>query len=294
MSFLASGRCHLLRELSGRRTSRPEQQGAHAAFFRRYSAHHLSLDGVEDAAEQAVEPPPSPSMSLAKNLASLAEESAEAIQRQRKPLTRMKYKRLVELRMKKRVKAQNLNDKFYDLLGKVAANVDTLEDAYDIARLNSNIDLACAKDDWARVSLSPRFISDEIGVPDWCFTVPLHKEVDSNVNSKLIYLIQEKIEDTQLVAFMQKMFDAKVTNLVFGGYTKGHGLPQGVLAPILMNIYLDSFDHAVFRICLKHEGLGSEARNVSEDHGSNLRRWFRSQLKGKDENSEDQHIVRLR
>ena len=46
----------------------------------------------------------------------------------------------------------------------------------------------------------------------------LHKEVDSNVNSKLIYLIQEKIEDTLLVAFMQKMFDAKVIKLVFGGY----------------------------------------------------------------------------
>ncbi|XP_066373734.1 nuclear intron maturase 4, mitochondrial-like [Miscanthus floridulus] len=120
-----------------------------------------------------------------------------------------------------------------------------------------------------------RFITDEIGVPDWCFTVPLHKE--------------EKIDDTLLVAFMQNMFDAKVINLVFGGYPKGHGLPQeGVLAPILMNIYLDSFDHEVFRICLKHEGLGLEATNVLEDRGSNLRRWFRSQLKGRGENSEDQ------
>ncbi|CAL5041817.1 unnamed protein product [Urochloa decumbens] len=354
MSFLASSRGRLLRELSRRRASRLQRQGVHAAFVRRYSVHHF------DAAEQAVEPPaPAPPVSLAKSLASLAEESAEAVQRQRKPLTRMERKRLAELRIKKRVKAQYLNGKFYDLMGKVVATAETLADAYDIVRLNSNVDLASAKDDVCFVTLAEqlrsgefdvranafsvvakrrggegclvlprlnlkvvqeairvvlevvyrpqfskishgcrsgrgyhsalRFISDEIGVPDWCFTVPLHKEVDSNVNSKLISLIQEKIEDTQLVAFMQKMFDAKVINLVFGGYPKGHGLPQeGVLAPILMNIYLDSFDHEVFRICLRHEGLGSEATDGSEDHGSNLRRWFRSQLKGRDENSEDQ------
>jgi hypothetical protein len=132
-------------------------------------------------------------------------------------------------------------------------------------------------------------LSDEIGVPDWCFTVPLDEEVYSSVISKLISLIQERIEDSQFVAFMRNMFDAKVINLVFGGYPKGHGLPQeGVLAPILMNIYLDSFDHEVFRICLKHEGLGLEPTNVSEDRGSNLRRWFRSQLNGRDESSERQ------
>ncbi|XP_021304930.1 uncharacterized protein LOC8083490 isoform X2 [Sorghum bicolor] len=353
MSFLGLGR--LLREISRRSTQRPQRKGDYAACFRRYRSHPSSLDGVEDAAEQAVEPPP---VSLAKSLASLAEESAAAVQRQRKPLTRMERKRLAELRIKKRVKEQFLDGKFYGLMGKVVADAATLEDAYDIVRLNSNVDLASAKDDVCFVTLAEelrngefdvranafsvvakrkrgghlvlprlnlkvvqeairvvlevvyrpqfskishgcrsgrgyhsalRFISDEIGVPDWCFTVPLHKEVDSSVTSKLISLIQEKIDDTQLVAFMQDMFDAKVINLVFGGYPKGQGLPQeGVLAPILMNIYLDSFDHEVFRICLKHEGLGLEATNVSEDRGSSLRRWFRSQLKGRDENGEDQ------
>jgi len=80
-------------------------------------------------------------VSLAKSLAFLAEESAEAVQRQRKPLTRMERKRLAELRIKKRVKAQYLNGKFYDLMGKVVASAETLEDAYDIVRLNSNVDL---------------------------------------------------------------------------------------------------------------------------------------------------------
>ncbi|GJN38886.1 hypothetical protein PR202_gb27967 [Eleusine coracana subsp. coracana] len=358
MAFLASGRGRLLRDLSRRWPLQPHRHGGYAACSRRYSAQHFSLDGVEDAEEQPIEFSPPP-MSLAKSLASLAEESAEAAQREKRPLTRMERKRLAELRIKKRVKAQYLNGKFYDLMGKVVANSETLEEAYDIIRLNSNVDLASARDDVCFVTLAEqlrngefdiganafsvaakmprggeslvlprlklkiiqeavrvvlevvyrpqfskishgcrsgrgyhsalRFISEEIGVPDWCFTVPVQKEVDNNVTSKLVSLIQEKIEDVQLVKFLQDMFDAKVINLVFGGYPKGHGLPQeGVLAPILMNIYLDSFDHEVFRICLKHEGLGSERTNGLEDHGSNLRRWFRSQLKVRDENSEDQ------
>uniref|UniRef100_A0A453R237 Reverse transcriptase domain-containing protein n=1 Tax=Aegilops tauschii subsp. strangulata TaxID=200361 RepID=A0A453R237_AEGTS len=88
---------------------------------------------------------------------------------------------------------------------------------------------------------------------------------------------------------MQDMFDAEVINLVFGGFPKGHGVPQeGVLAPILMNIYLDSFDHEVFRICMKYEGLFSGAKNVADNQGSKLRLWFRSQMKDRDLNNEDQ------
>jgi hypothetical protein len=90
--------------------------------------HHFSLDGVEEAAEQPVEPPSPPSpVSLAKSLASLTEESAEVTQRQRWPLTRMEWKRLAELRIKKRVKAQYLNSKLYDLMGKVVVNSQKLE-----------------------------------------------------------------------------------------------------------------------------------------------------------------------
>ncbi|VAI78325.1 unnamed protein product [Triticum turgidum subsp. durum] len=296
MSFLASGRARLLRGIS---SHRPPQQGRYTTCFRRYKAHFL-LDGIEDAAESAAgsqEPP-------------------------------------------------------------VVASADTLEDAYDIVRLNSNVDLASPRDDVCFIALAEqlrsgefdiavnsfsvaakrqggerivlprlnlkviqeavrvvlevvyrpqfskishgcrsgrgyhsalRFISTEIGFPDWCFTVPLYKEVDSDVVLKLISQIQEKIVDDQLVAFMQDMFDAEVINLVFGGFPKGHGVPQeGVLAPILMNIYLDSFDHEVFRICMKHEGLYSGAKNVTDNQGSKLRHWFRSQMKDGDLNNEDQ------
>ncbi|EEC81029.1 hypothetical protein OsI_23810 [Oryza sativa Indica Group] len=361
MSFLAPGRGRLLRVLPTRRHRLPPPQGSggYAACFRRCKAHFL-LDGVEDAVEGAAEPQ-QPPVSLAKSLASLTEESAVAAQRQRKPLLRMERKRLAELRIKKRVKAQYLNGKFHDLMANVVASTDTLEDAYDIVRLNSNIDMSSVRDDVCFATLAEllrtgefdvranvyavvakrrdggrlvlprlnlriiqeavrvvlevvyrphfskishgcrsgrghqsalRFISNEIGIPDWCFTIPMHKEIDRNVLSKIICLIQEKIDDNQLVTFMQHMFDAEVINLVFGGFPKGHGLPQeGVLAPILMNIYLDSFDHEVFRICMRHEGLGSEAADVSDNQESNLRHWFRSQISGlkdREENSDNQ------
>ncbi|XP_040381123.1 nuclear intron maturase 4, mitochondrial [Oryza brachyantha] len=359
MSFLASGRGRLLRVLPARR-HRPPPRGGYAACFRRCKAHFL-LDGVEDAAESPAELERPPPVSLAKSLASLAEESAVVTQKQRKPLSRMEQKRLAELRIKKRVKGQYLNGKFHDVMANVVATTDTLEDAYEIVRLNSNVDLASARDDVCFAALAEqlragefdvrvnvysvvsksreggrlvlprlnlrviqeavrvvlevvyrphfskishgcrsgrghqsalRFISNEIGVPDWCFTIPMYKEVDVNVFSKIICLIQEKIDDYQLVTFMQNMFDAEVINLIFGGFPKGHGLPQeGVLAPILMNIYLGSFDCEVFRICMRHEGLGSEAEGVSNNQESNLRHWFRSQISGmkdREENSDAQ------
>ena len=144
------------------------EAGDYAGCFRRDRSQHFSLDGVEDVAEQGVEPPP---LSLAKSLASVAKESAAAVQRQRKPLTRMQRKRLAELRIKKRVKAQHLNGKFYDLMDKVVANAETLEDAYDIVRLNSNVDLASTKDDVCFVTLAEQLRSGEFDVRGNAFSV---------------------------------------------------------------------------------------------------------------------------
>uniref|UniRef100_M8BIE0 Cytokinin-O-glucosyltransferase 2 n=1 Tax=Aegilops tauschii TaxID=37682 RepID=M8BIE0_AEGTA len=265
--------------------------------FRRYKAHFL-LDGIEDAAESAAgsQQPP---VSLAKSLAALAKESTVAAQRQRKPLSRMERKRLAGLQIKKRVKAQYLNGKFYDLMGKVVASANTLEDAYDIVRLNSNVDLASARDDVCFITLAEQVRRGEFDITANSFSVVAKRQggeriVLPRLNLKVIQeavrvVLEEKIVDEQLVAFMQDMFDAEVINLVFGGFPKGHGVPQeGVLAPILMNIYLDSFDHEVFRICMKYEGLFSGAKNVADNQGSKLRLWFRSQMKDRDLNNEDQ------
>lgn len=260
---------------------------------------------------------------------------------------------MLELRIKKRVKAQYQSGKFHNIMENVVANADTLRDAYDIICLNSNIDLGSKREyscfnslseelrngdfdfeenvikfvakskakeslvlprlklrivqEAIRISLEVvfrpyfskishgcrssrghqsalKFVSKEIGVPDSYFTIPLNKEVDRNILSKLISEIEEKINDSHLVSFILAMFEAKVLNLTFGCFPKGYGLPQeGILSPILMNIYLDAFDREFFRISMNYEALNLSRKDSINGYGSNLRAWFRSQIKDRNE-----------
>ncbi|XP_072961978.1 nuclear intron maturase 4, mitochondrial [Typha angustifolia] len=347
---------HLLRRVNSISDSLTIHIGRRYGLFRSYKAHFL-LEEMEEIGESInrVQEKSGAPISLAKSLACLPDDSS--ILDRRKPLTRMEQKRLIELRIKKRVKEQYLNGKFYDLMHNVVSKTETLQDAYDIIRLHSNVELASRRDDVCFESLAEqlasgnfdasanasmfaksrreeylvlpklklrviqeairvvlevvfrphfskishgcrsgrghrsalKFICKEIGKADWCFTVPMNKEADSAILSRLILEIKEKIEDAQLISFMQNMFDAKVLNLVFGGYPKGQGLPQeGVLSPILMNIYLDSLDREIFRICMRYEGLCSDTGPVKDGHGSNLRCWFRRQMKDRDDKNDEQ------
>ncbi|KAJ1703667.1 hypothetical protein LUZ63_003446 [Rhynchospora breviuscula] len=319
---------------------------------RTFSTHFLLQDVVEDL--ESTKPSQkinNQSVSLAKSLAILSEESLK--QDKIRPLSRSDHKRLLELRIKKRVKAQYKNGKFYNIMENVIANADTLRDAYDIICLNSNVDLGSKQEYSCFSSLSeelrnrgfdfeknavefvakskvkeslvlPRlklrivqeairvilevafrpyfskishgcrsgrghqsalkFVSKEIGIPNWHFTIPLNKEVDRNMLSKLICEIEEKIDDPHLVSFILGMFEARVLNLAFGKFPKGYGLPQeGILSPILMNIYLDAFDREFFKISMKYEALDLDRNYSMDGHSSNLRAWFRSQIKDKNE-----------
>ncbi|XP_008797617.2 nuclear intron maturase 4, mitochondrial [Phoenix dactylifera] len=324
----------------------------------RFYATNFLLEEAEDAGESMsqLQKRSTPPISLAKSLACLPDESSTP--EKRRPLTRMELKRLIELRVKRRVKAQYLNGKFYDLMGSVVAAADTLQDSYDIIRLNSNVDLASKIDDICFKSLAEelasgnfdveantlmmvakgrskeclvlpklklkviqeavrvvlevvyrphfskishgcrsgrghrsalRYVCQEIGKPDWWFTISMNKEADGNILSKLISEMEEKIEDARLFNFIHRMFDAQVLNLVFGGFPKGHGLPQeGVLSPILMNIYLDIFDREVFRICMRYEGISSDSADVKNGQRSKLRCWFRRQMKDCDDKNVNQ------
>ncbi|XP_037492501.1 nuclear intron maturase 4, mitochondrial isoform X2 [Jatropha curcas] len=262
----------------------------------------------------------------------------------------MELKRSLELRIKKRVKEQFLNGKFRDLITKVIANPETLQDAYNCIRLNANVDIASDKDDTSfesvaeelsngsfdisantfsistkgvrkeilvlpklklkvvqealRIALEVvyrphfskishgcrsgrghhsalKYISKEISNPDWWFTLTISKKLDACVLDKLISIMEDKIEDPCLYDIIQGMDAAKVLNMEFGGYPKGHGLPQeGVLSPILMNIYLNVFDHEIYRLSMKYEALSSAFHLEGGQLNSKLRRWFRRQLKG--------------
>ncbi|XP_010249877.1 PREDICTED: uncharacterized protein LOC104592266 isoform X2 [Nelumbo nucifera] len=288
-------------------------------------------------------------VSLAKSLACLVDESplTEKICK-----TRMELKRLIEIRIKKRVKEQYVDGKFHDLMAKVVANPMTLRDAYLSIKLNSNISLAYEDDDIFSESIAEellngnfdvnantfsistkgkknetlvlpniklrvvqeairivleivfrpqfskishgcrsgrghhsagRYICKEIHNVDWWFTLHVNKKLDQSILDKLFSTMEEKIEDSNLFCVIREMFDAQVLNLEFGGYPKGHGLPQeGILSPILINIFLDLFDHEFYKICMRYEALGFD---VSVDRGgshSKLRSWFRRHMKDGD------------
>ncbi|KAL2321632.1 hypothetical protein Fmac_026011 [Flemingia macrophylla] len=130
-----------------------------------------------------------------------------------------------------------------------------------------------------------KYICKGVSSPDWWFTVIVVKKLDAAVLEKLISVMEDKIEDPWLYGFIRSMFDARVLNLEFGGFPKGDGLPQeGVLSPILMNIYLDLFDSEFCRLSMKYEGICDYGGSTDRDRSSStLRGWFRKQLDDDDD-----------
>ncbi|KAK4480847.1 hypothetical protein RD792_011699 [Penstemon davidsonii] len=312
-----------------------------------YSTREATGDGKDDKVFEK--------MTLAQNLASLVQESYDIHERKPKPKTRVEMKRFLEMRIKKKVKEQYKDGKFYDLVAKVVADPNTLKDAYDCIRVTSNVDLAMDDDNLPFESMAEelahgnldvgantysistkgtkmkekllfpklklrvvqeairialevvyrphfskishglrsgrghwsalKYIRKEIPNPDWWFTLLLNKKLDDCILTKLLSSIEDKIEDPVLCTIIRSMYDAKVLNMEFGGFPKGHGLPQeGVLAPILMNIYLDIFDHEIYRMSMKHEASDSSCNEEDKSH-SKLRGWFRRQISGNNENN---------
>ncbi|RYR47374.1 hypothetical protein HN51_052899 [Arachis hypogaea] len=290
---------------------------------------------------------------LAMDLASLVEESSKILES--KPRSRMEFKRFLENRIKKRVKNQFVNGKFRGLMQSISDG-ETLRDAYNCIRINSNVDAesrydSCFLDDLAKqlqegsfnasantffvstrgsndkqvlvlpnlrlkvvqeairialeVVYKPHFSKISHGCrsgrgraaalkyirkgvlnPDWWFTLLVTKKLDAAVLAKLILVMEDKIEDPALFDFIRSMFDSQVLNLEFGGFPKGHGLPQeGVLSPILMNVYLDLFDTEFHRLSMKYEAIydGVGMHNDQDNSCSKLRGWFRRQLDGNSE-----------
>lgn len=127
-----------------------------------------------------------------------------------------------------------------------------------------------------------KYICKGVVSPDWWFTLLVEKEFDGALMEKLVCVMEDKIEDEFLFDLIRSMFDARVLNLEFGGFCKGEGLPQeGVLSPILMNIYLDLFDSEFHRLEMKYEGVEVGGEVVGGDKPSSaLRDWFRRQLDG--------------
>ncbi|KAK2385992.1 nuclear intron maturase 3, mitochondrial [Trifolium repens] len=127
-----------------------------------------------------------------------------------------------------------------------------------------------------------KYICKSVVSPDWWFTLLVEKKLDGLLMEKLVCVMEDRIEDGCLFDLMRSMFDARVLNFEFGGFPKGDGLPQeGILSPILMNIYLDLFDSEFHRLSMKYEGVCGGGEVVDGDKPSSaLRSWFRRQLDG--------------
>ncbi|KAL8213888.1 hypothetical protein R6Q57_003337 [Mikania cordata] len=138
-----------------------------------------------------------------------------------------------------------------------------------------------------------KYICKEIINPDWWFPLVLNKKIDSHIISKLISTMESKIKDPRLYSLIHSMFDAGILNMEFGGFAKGHGLPQeGMLSPILMNIYLDLFDREILNLSMKYEVLDTSDSQCDESE-SKLRGWFRRQMGSTDRNKENMSGVRV-
>ncbi|KAL0337039.1 UNVERIFIED_CONTAM: Nuclear intron maturase 4, mitochondrial [Sesamum calycinum] len=110
-------------------------------------------------------------MALAKNLASLVQESCDVHEQKSTPRTRMEVKRLLEVRIKKKVKEQFRDGKFQDLMMKVIADPNTLRDAYDCIRANSNVDLASDADNLSFESMAEELANGSFDVEANTYTI---------------------------------------------------------------------------------------------------------------------------
>ncbi|KAJ0039650.1 hypothetical protein Pint_27362 [Pistacia integerrima] len=152
------------------------------------SVHYSTLAAADDTNDKGIG-----KMTLAKNLAFLVEDSSNFDEK--RPKSRMELKRSLELCIKKRVKEQYMNGKFQDLMGKVIANPETLQDAYNSVRLNSNVDIAVSDGCASFESMAEELYSGKFDVKANTFSISTkgsNKEVLVLPNLKL-KIVQEAI-----------------------------------------------------------------------------------------------------
>ncbi|KAK3008969.1 hypothetical protein RJ639_015379 [Escallonia herrerae] len=152
---------------------------------------------------------------LAKSLAGLVEDSSSI--KERKPKTRIELKRMVELRIKKRVKEQHMNGKFHDLMAKVISNPATLRDAYNSVRISSNVDLEPEGDYLPFESMALELSSGSFNVETNIFSISTRgasKEALVLPNLKLM-VVQEAIRIALEVVYKPNF------------YTSSHGCRSG-------------------------------------------------------------------
>ncbi|KAL2228201.1 uncharacterized protein LOC105162568 [Sesamum indicum] len=98
-----------------------------------------------------------------------------------------------------------------------------------------------------------RYLKNSVENPSWWFSVKFDNELfGARHVDKLCLMLGEKIEDSELLDFIRRLFDCKVVAVNLGGVCLGRGLPQECsLSSILINVYLNGFDKEVQELRLK-------------------------------------------
>ncbi|KAM6553238.1 hypothetical protein CsatB_014000 [Cannabis sativa] len=242
---------------------------------------------------------------LATNLASLLEECSEIDEG--KPKSRMELKRFFENRVKKRVKEQYVNGKFQDLIEKVIANPETLQDAYNCIRLNSNVDITTLDNNTASFkSTGEELFCEKFDVNANTFSISTKgakKEILVLPNQKL-KIIQEAIRIVLEVVYRPHF--SKISHGCRSGrghFTALKFISKQICAPdwwftVLINKKVDTciLDKLISvmeekiddqRLSMKYEALNVEFQSNQESQ-SQLRNWFRRHLKANDLSSSGQ------
>ncbi|KAL0428509.1 UNVERIFIED_CONTAM: Nuclear intron maturase 3, mitochondrial [Sesamum latifolium] len=98
-----------------------------------------------------------------------------------------------------------------------------------------------------------RYLKNSVENPSWWFSVKFDNELFGGRHvDKLCLMLGEKIEDSELLDFIRRLFECQVVAINLGGVCLGRGLPQEcALSSILINVYLNGFDKEVQDLRLK-------------------------------------------
>ncbi|KAH6819356.1 RNA-directed DNA polymerase [Perilla frutescens var. frutescens] len=98
-----------------------------------------------------------------------------------------------------------------------------------------------------------RYLKNSVENPSWWFGVKFDDQLfESRHVDNLCLILGEKIDDSDLLDLIRRLFECKVVSVDLGGVCIGRGLPQEcALSSILINVYLNGFDKEIQELRLK-------------------------------------------
>ncbi|GAB2227942.1 hypothetical protein Droror1_Dr00009771 [Drosera rotundifolia] len=114
-----------------------------------------------------------------------------------------------------------------------------------------------------------RYLKNAVENPSWWFSFGFgNVRFDDGNVERLCGLIEERIDDRLLIGLIKRLFECNVLRIELGGCYLGRGLPQEcALSPILINVYLNSFDKKIQGIRLRRNQENAKVDDEGEGGG---------------------------